>query len=118
MSTEKKGAPIPGALKTTSVTTAKGPDMQIRKATIAKGGTIPLHAHPFGQSHVVVKGEGFYLDGATKIPVKTGFCNYAAAGQFHGWENAESDELVFVSSSSGAGVHEEAANKWNINYKH
>jgi quercetin dioxygenase-like cupin family protein len=117
MSTETKGSPLPGAVKTNSQTTAQGPDMQIRTATIAKGGSIPLHVHPFGQSHVVVKGEGFYLDGDKKVPVKAGFTNYAAAGDVHGWENPGSDELVFVSSSSGSGVWEEANNTYHIKYQ-
>lgn len=116
MSEQKLGPTLPGAIKTNSITIAKGPDMEVRKATIAKGGSIPLHGHPFGQSHVVTHGEGFYLTKNGKIPVKSGFTNYTPAGEIHGWENADSAELVFVSSSSGEGVFHEESNKWNIHY--
>lgn len=115
MNNETTASALPGAKLTNSATVAQGQDMQVRKATISKGGGIPLHKHPFGQSHVIVKGEGYYLDGDQKIPVKAGYHNYAAAGVVHGWENPDSEELVLITSSTGViGADEE---KWNIHYQ-
>lgn len=117
MSDQTKGPVLPGAINTNSITIKQGPDLEVRKATIAKDGRIPLHNHPFGQSHVVVQGKGFYLSDDGKTPVEAGFTNYSSPGEVHGWENAGPSDLVFVSSSaSSEGVYQEDNDKWNIHY--
>ncbi|MDC8004292.1 cupin domain-containing protein [Aureisphaera galaxeae] len=119
MSKQDLGQKVPGADNTYAKTLSQGADMEVQRVTILNGGNIPLHSHPFGQSYVVIAGEGAIVTPSGKSAVGPGAAGYFKPEEPHGWES-EGGELVFVSSSASEdGIYEAnevSGGKWNIHY--
>jgi quercetin dioxygenase-like cupin family protein len=78
----------------------EGGDMHVQRSVLKPGGSIPDHSHDVTSSYVVVKGKG-RVTGSSGRSVSTGDVVLIPAGQNHGWEGGEGDELTIVGVFAG-----------------
>lgn len=120
MNNSNFGQKVPGAENTFAKTLNQGADMEVQRVHVLEGGNIPLHSHSFGQSYVVVEGEGTIVTSIGKTQVGPGSAGYFNPEEAHSWQNKSSNNLVFISSSaSEEGIYETnegSGGKWNIHY--
>lgn len=72
------------------------PNFAMRRFTMAPGGSIPLHDHPWEHEIYILKGSGvaYYPEG--KVPIKAGDAIYIPGGEPHGYDNTGRVDLVFL----------------------
>lgn len=71
-------------------------DFATRLVTLAKGGEIPLHAHPATHQQFFLKGKGVVLSEGGEHEVGPGDFVFVAANEKHGLRNTGQEDLEVI----------------------
>lgn len=72
------------------------PNFQMRRITIEKNGSIPLHTHPWEHEIFFLSGEGVLLEEQKETLVRAGDVAYVDGTKLHGFRNPGKEEFVFL----------------------
>ncbi|MCU0798419.1 MAG: cupin domain-containing protein [Candidatus Thermoplasmatota archaeon] len=72
------------------------PNFAMRRFTMAPGGTIPLHDHPWEHEIYILQGKGTALYGDRKVDIASGDVIFIPGNEPHGYINDGKEDLVFL----------------------
>jgi len=72
------------------------PNFALRMFTIAPGGRIPLHDHPWEHEIFILSGSGTAFTDERRAKMAKGDAILVPGNEPHGYENDGSDDLVFL----------------------
>ena len=72
------------------------PNFAMRRFTLAPGGKIPLHGHPWEHEIYFLKGKAEVFTDKERVTVSGGDTIYVPGDELHGYDNTGEEDLQFI----------------------